>query len=234
MIGIAMDMTERRLLEDHLRSAHKLESIGLLAGGIAHDFNNLLTGILGNASLAQELAAARARAVPLLSNVVNASERAADLTQQLLAYSGKARFVSSRWTCLRSFSEITHLLQATIPKRVKLELDLAPGLPAMEADSSQVQQVIMNLVINAAEAIGDRPGAVTVRTSLRRRRRRGRFGDSSPATMSAWKCAMTAAAWTTPPRRASSTRSSPQSSPAGDSGWPQSRASYAVITAPLR
>ena len=163
-----MDTTERRLLEDHLRSAHKLESIGLLAGGIAHDFNNLLTGILGNASLAQELLPPEHESAPLLSNVVQASERAADLTQQLLAYSGKGRFVVQPLDLSLLVGEITHLLQATIPKRVTLKLELAPDLPAVEADSSQVQQVIMNLVINAAEAIGDRPGAVTVRTSLRR------------------------------------------------------------------
>ena len=168
MIGIAMDMTERRLLEDHLRSAQKLESIGLLAGGIAHDFNNLLTGILGNASLAQELLPARHETIPLLANVVNASERAADLTQQLLAYSGKGRFVVEPLDLSSLVDEITHLLQATIPKLVNLKLELAPDLPAVEADSSQVQQVIMNLVINAAEAIGNRPGTVTVRTSLRR------------------------------------------------------------------
>ena len=96
-IGIAMDMTERRLLEEHLRSAQKLESIGLLAGGIAHDFNNLLTGILGNASLAQEsVCRPRHETSPLLRTSSQASERAADLTQQLLAYSGKGRFVSSR------------------------------------------------------------------------------------------------------------------------------------------
>ena len=222
IIGIAMDITERRLLEDHLRSAHKLESIGLLAGGIAHDFNNLLTGILGNASLAQELLPpdARIRPAPVERGAGQRTGRRPDAATARLFRQGPLRRGAARLSLL--VGEITHLLQATIPKRSNLKLELAPDLPAVEADSSQVQQVIMNLVINAAEAIGDRPGAVTVRTSLRRRATTppasGR--SASPATTSVWKSAMTAAAWMTPPRRAFSTRSSPRNSPAAGSGWP--------------
>ncbi len=168
IVGIGLDITERRLLGEKLRNAQKLESIGLLAGGIAHDFNNLLTGILGNASVARDILPPGHEAEPLLANVVQASERAADLTQQLLAYSGKGRFVVEPLDLSSLVAEITNLLEATIPKMVTLQLDLASDLPAIEADSSQIQQVIMNLVINGAEAIGDGPGTLIVQTSLRR------------------------------------------------------------------
>ena len=149
-----MDMTERRLLEDQLRSAQKLESIGLLAGGIAHDFNNLLTGILGNASLAQEL-------LPLRhgNSAAHRKRRASERTGRRpdAATAGVLRQGPVRGGAagsLRSSDEITHLLQATIPKMVRLRLNSPPALPAVEADSSQVQQVIMNLVINGGR--GDR------------------------------------------------------------------------------
>ncbi|HJT87099.1 MAG TPA: GAF domain-containing protein [Bryobacteraceae bacterium] len=166
MIGLGLDVSDRHALEESLRNSQKLESVGLLAGGVAHDFNNLLTGILGNASLAMDLVPPRSPAVPLMESVMQASERAADLTRQLLAYSGKGRFVIEPVDLSELVKEIGNLLRTSIPKLVQLNLQLAPGLPAIEADSSQIQQVIMNLVINAAEAIGERPGTVTVRTGL--------------------------------------------------------------------
>jgi PAS domain S-box-containing protein len=159
------DVSERKRAEERLREAQKLESIGLLAGGIAHDFNNLLTGILGNASLAQDLLPPGSRAASILKDVVTAGERAADLTRQMLAYSGKGRFVVELVDLSRLAREITHLLRASIPKNVSLQLDLAEMLPPVEADAGQMQQVIMNLVLNAAEAIGDRQGTVQVRTA---------------------------------------------------------------------
>jgi PAS domain S-box-containing protein len=166
MIGLGMDVTDRRRLEDQVRKSQKLESIGLLAGGIAHDFNNLLTGVLGNASLASDLLPAESEAIPLIENVVRAGERAADLTQQLLAYSGKGRFVVKLLDLSELVREIANLVLTTIPKMVRLDLELDSSLPPIEADSSQVQQVVMNLVINAGEAIGDRRGRVLVRTGL--------------------------------------------------------------------
>ena len=151
-----------------MRQAQKLESIGLLAGGVAHDFNNLLTGILGNTSLVLDELPANSRLRPMLENVMLASERAADLTRQLLAYSGKGRFFVQSSDLSVLVREIGSLIQTSIPKKVQLRLDLAPDLPTVEIDSAQIQQLIMNLVINGAEAIGeDRSGLVTVSTGLR-------------------------------------------------------------------
>jgi PAS domain S-box-containing protein len=166
MVGLGMDMTERRRLEEKLRDSQRLESIGLLAGGIAHDFNNLLTGVMGSASLALEILPPQGEASRLMENVVGASERLADLTQQLLAYSGKGQFVIERIDLSVLVRRLASLLDTTIPKLVTLELDLEDGLPFIEGDISQIQQVVMNLVINAAEAMSDRSGRVMVKTGL--------------------------------------------------------------------
>jgi nitrogen-specific signal transduction histidine kinase len=153
---------------EQLRQAQKLESIGILAGGVAHDFNNLLTGVLGNASLIMSDLppghAAHARA----QDICAAAERAAGLTRQLLAYAGHGTFFVRPLNLSAVIRETASLLRLSISKNVALDLDLAEALPAIEADASQMQQVIMNLVINAAEAIGsDRPGVVTIRTATR-------------------------------------------------------------------
>jgi PAS domain S-box-containing protein len=166
IIGLGMDVTERRSLEEKLRSSQKLESIGLLAGGIAHDFNNLLTGIMGNAGLALQTLPKPSPAAPFLENVVHGSQRAADLTQQLLAYAGKGKFVVAPLDLSALVRQIANLVQSTISKMVRLEMELDGSLPMVEADASQIQQVVMNLVINAAEAIGERGGTVRVKTGL--------------------------------------------------------------------
>jgi signal transduction histidine kinase len=158
---------ERRTLEEQLRQAQKLESLGLLAGGVAHDFNNLLTGILGNASLALEVLDPPEPARTMLLDVVRASERAADLTRQLLAYAGKGRFVVQRVNVSEVVRDIADLICTSIPKLVSLRLDLSDTLPAIEADASQIQQLVMNLVINAGEAMEDRAGSVRVTTGSR-------------------------------------------------------------------
>ncbi len=163
--NVTRDITERKLFEEQLRETQKLESLGVLAGGVAHDFNNLLVGILGNASLAMDTVPADNPAWPLLEGVVQASERAAALTGQLLAYSGKGRFVIQPVDISSLVRDIVALLRTSIPRNVELELDLSAGLPTIDADVSQIQQLIMNLVINAAEAIGESHGSVKVRTS---------------------------------------------------------------------
>jgi CheY-like chemotaxis protein/two-component sensor histidine kinase len=141
----------------------KLESLGLLAGGIAHDFNNLLTGVMGNASLALENLSADDESRPLLDQVVASSERAAELTRQLLAYAGKGRFVVDHVNLSDLVRETSALVHASIPRAVELRFDMERDLPLIEADASQIQQIIMNLVINAAEAIAD-SGIVEIST----------------------------------------------------------------------
>jgi CheY-like chemotaxis protein len=145
-----------------------LESLGLLAGGIAHDFNNLLTGILGNASLGLTQLPDSAPIRKYFREIVSSSERAADLTRQLLAYAGKGRFVLERIDLSQLVREIEPLIHTSIPKMVDVQLDLGAGLPAVEADPGQIQQLVINLIVNGAEAIGDgNPGTVVIRTESR-------------------------------------------------------------------
>ncbi|HJT87726.1 MAG TPA: MASE1 domain-containing protein, partial [Bryobacteraceae bacterium] len=164
---VARDVRERNRFQEQLQQTQKLESLGVLAGGIAHDFNNLLLGILGNASLALDILGKHA-AVPMLQDVMSAAERAAQLTRQLLAYAGKAPLATAAVDLNNLVAELTPLLHASIPKTVHLNLQLESGVPPVEADQVQLQQVIMNMVINGAEAIPEgHPGTVTVATSAR-------------------------------------------------------------------
>jgi PAS domain S-box-containing protein len=163
-LEINSDVTERRKIEEQLRHTQKLESLGVLAGGVAHDFNNLLTGILGNASLALDATPAHDPNRMLLAEVTQAAERAADLTRQLLAYAGKGRFVLRSLNLSALVREISGLVQTSIPKSVQVRLQLVDDLPAVEADPGQLQQIVMNLVINGAEAIPPEGGTVLVRT----------------------------------------------------------------------
>ncbi len=165
-LEINSDITERRQIEEQLRHTQKLESLGVLAGGIAHDFNNLLTGVLGNASLAMDGLFHRSREHLLLEAITKAAERAADLTRQLLAYAGKGRFIMRTLNLSELVRDISALVQTSIPRQVDLKLQLAEGLPGVEADPGQLQQIVMNLVINAAEAIGPEGGSVLVRTGV--------------------------------------------------------------------
>jgi signal transduction histidine kinase len=155
---------ERRRLDERLRESQKLESLGLLAGGVAHDFNNLLTGILANASLVLDSTPAGDPNRDALGEVVLAAQRAADLTRQLLAYSGKGCFIMEPLNLSELVRETSSLMRASLPKKVELALDLADDLPAVEADASQIQQLIMNLIINGGEAIGENVGVVRVIT----------------------------------------------------------------------
>jgi two-component system CheB/CheR fusion protein len=163
------DVGDRKKFEFELRETQKLESLGLLAGGIAHDFNNLLTGILGNASLALSDTSSDQPMRMRLRQIVDAAERAAFLTRQMLAYAGRGRFMIAHIDLGDLVAEISQLIRTSIPKTVDLKLDPAPNLPSIEADPAQIQQLVMNLVINGAEAIGEEQGGtVTVRTSVRR------------------------------------------------------------------
>lgn len=158
---------ERRNLEEQLRHAQKLESLGLLAGGVAHDFNNLLTGILGNASLVLETIGPDPAVQGMLTDIIRASERAADLTRQLLAYAGKGKFVIEPVDTSALVRDISELLRTSVPRTVELSLALGNSLPKVEGDPSQIQQLVMNLILNAVEAAGERPGNVRVITARR-------------------------------------------------------------------
>jgi PAS domain S-box-containing protein len=155
---------DRAALERQLFQAQKMESLGVLAGGIAHDFNNLLMGVLGHAGLALEQLSPLSPVRRNLESIQKAGQRAADLTRQMLAYSGRGQFVVRHLDLTTQVEEMLHLLEVSLPKTVVLNLDLRKALPAVSADASQIQQVIMNLVINAAEAIGEAPGAITLAT----------------------------------------------------------------------
>jgi PAS domain S-box-containing protein len=158
------DITEARRLEGQLLQAQKMESLGVLAGGIAHDFNNLLTGILGNADMALIELSSSSAALVNLDAIGVAARRAAELCRQLLAYSGKGRFVVQAVDLRELVEEMLHLLQLSISKKAVLKLNFASGLPAVEADATQLRQIIMNLIVNASDAIGDRSGVISVTT----------------------------------------------------------------------
>jgi two-component system cell cycle sensor histidine kinase/response regulator CckA len=157
---------ERRRLEKQVQQAQKLESLGVLADGIALDFNNLLMAILGHAGLALQELPPGSPARQSIEEVEAASRRAAELTRQLLAYSGKAHLETVALDLGEAVRDITHILQVSISKKVSLRFHFAGGLPAAEADPSQLRQAILNLIVNASEAIGDREGTITVSTGL--------------------------------------------------------------------
>ncbi|MFT3781588.1 MAG: PAS domain-containing protein [Nibricoccus sp.] len=171
--GLAIDITQRKdaeaeklLVERRLLEGQKLESIGMLAGGIAHDFNNLLTGIIGNANLASLDLPSQSPIRNNLRQIETASQRAAELCQQMLAYAGKGRFVIHPVELGQLVRSTLPLLQASISKRAKLNFDLQPDLPAVMSDPTQMRQIIMNLVINASEALGDKDGEIAITTNL--------------------------------------------------------------------
>jgi PAS domain S-box-containing protein len=155
--------TERRMLQ-----AQKLESLGVLAGGIAHDFNNLLTAMLGNASLARlELPECSPVHRPL-GQIENAAVRAAELCKEMLAYSGRSQLATVLTNLSALVEDTTQLLQVSISKKCVLKLELHQPLPAIMADPTQIRQIVMNLVINASDAIGERSGLIRVSTGVMR------------------------------------------------------------------
>ena len=171
LVGIVQDVTEQkvaserqRALEKQILHTQKLESLGVLAGGIAHDFNNILTSILGNTDLAIMELPPASPVHSYMESVRSSSKRAADLSRQMLAYSGKGRFVIQHISMNDIIEEMAHLLDVSISKTVVLKYDLAKALPAVEADVTQMNQIIMNLIINASEAIGEKSGLISIRT----------------------------------------------------------------------
>lgn len=171
--GFLLDVTERvqaeREREEFLEQAEqsqRLESLGILAGGIAHDFNNLLTGVLGGARLAlHDLAPGHPARRPI-QDAVQAAEQATDLTRQMLAYSGGRPGDVVSLDLSENTREIAGLLRSSIPRRVHLWMDLADDLPPVEADPGQMQQLVMNLATNAAEALEGSTGTVSIATGV--------------------------------------------------------------------
>lgn len=171
LLGISEDITERKLEEQRqkaferkLQETQKLESLGVLAGGIAHDFNNLLVSILGNIGLVLVDLEPESPVREPVEQIKVAAQRAADLTRQMLAYSGKGRFVMQRINLNSVITEITQLLHVSISKNAQLKFNLMQNLPPIEGDVTQVRQVLMNLIVNASDAIGDRQGTISLTT----------------------------------------------------------------------
>ena len=157
---------ERLELELRLQEAQKMESLALLAGGIAHDFNNMLVAILGNASLSLTELPAESVVRSKIEAIEIAAQRAAELTKQLLAYSGSLNHEQSSFDLSKVVEEMGHLLTVAISRNVVLNYDLAEQPIAVVGDITQIRQVIMNLLTNGSDAVGDRSGLVTIRTGL--------------------------------------------------------------------
>ncbi len=169
--GIARDITERKRaeeerkrLEAQIQHAQKLEGLGVLAGGIAHDFNNLLVGMLGYAGLALAKLPEESPARAYLEKIESSAQRAADLTNQMLAYSGKGSFVVRPLNLSKLVTDVGHLLAASISKKAILRYQCEEALPSMVGDTSQLHQVVMNLITNASDALGDDAGMITIAT----------------------------------------------------------------------
>ncbi|MEI7685367.1 MAG: PAS domain S-box protein [Planctomycetota bacterium] len=174
VVGAMQDITARKeaearreQLESRMRDAQKLESLGVLAGGIAHDFNNLLTTILGYADLASDQLPRTSPAQAYLQKIERSSRRAADLCQQMLAYAGKGKVLVGPIDLGELIREANDLLRLSFSKKARLQLELVEKLPAIEADASQIRQVVMNLAMNAAEAVGEESGQVKLATGVK-------------------------------------------------------------------
>lgn len=175
LIGAILDITERnkaeeeRLnLERQLLHTQKLESLGILSGGIAHDFNNLLQAMLGNLDLALMKLPQETPARKNIDRSIKAARKAAQLTNMMLAYSGKGIFIIKPLNLTELVEENSTMLEAAIPKSITLEKQLDHTLPNIKADAGQLQQVIMNLITNAAEAIGDQGGKIRLSTGVKK------------------------------------------------------------------
>ncbi len=173
VLGVSRNISERRrreeaqrALETQMLQAQKLESLGVMAGGIAHDFNNILTTILGNAELAQAELPETSAARPRLRDIDEASRRAADLCRQMLAYSGRGRVVVESLDLSEIVRGMAHMLNVSISKKAVLRASLPPGLPRVTADATQIRQIVMNLIINASEALADGQGTILLSTGV--------------------------------------------------------------------
>jgi PAS domain S-box-containing protein len=171
--GIGLDITDklntekaRERLEVQIQHTQKLESLGVLAGGIAHDFNNILMAILGYADLALLDTPPGSPAISSLHEIEKATRNAADLSKQMLAYSGKGTFQIIKLNVNEIIQEMTHLLEISISKNAVIKYNLYDDLPSIEADPSQIRQIIMNLVTNASDAMDKTSGVISITTNM--------------------------------------------------------------------
>ncbi|GIW79337.1 MAG: hypothetical protein KatS3mg105_1144 [Gemmatales bacterium] len=166
VLGIFWDVTEQRLLENQLRQAQKMDAIGKLAGGIAHDFNNLLTAIIGNLELLRSETSGESPAFELLTNAIKASIRASDLTRQLLSFARQTPLLTGPVNINESIEETVKLLRRTIDPRISIETDLEPHLWQIRGDAAQIGQVLMNLCLNARDAMPEGGRLVLATTNI--------------------------------------------------------------------
>ena len=173
LVGLISDISESRqaeeeriLLEEKFHHAQKMESLGVLAGGIAHDFNNILTVILGHCFMGMEGCDQERSCKSHFQQIESASNRAADLCRQMLTYAGKSPLVQTPVNLWLLVDDVVKMLQSAIKKNVTIELELNQRVPEIKGDAGQIQQIVMNLIINAAEAIGDANGSIKVALSV--------------------------------------------------------------------
>jgi len=173
IVAIIRDIEERKRAEEQRRAndekmqqVQRLESLGVMAGGIAHDFNNLLMIIQGNIDMAHMSVSHESRPGKFLNAAAKACVSAAELTKQMLAYAGKGRMLIQSVNVNDLIDEIKSILEANLTKNININCSLDKGIPKIAADSSQIKQLIINLVINASEAIGDAPGKISIKTGV--------------------------------------------------------------------
>lgn len=174
LVGVHSDITEQKRVEEESKNlqvqvlhTQKLESLGILAGSIAHDFNNLLLGILGNADLALLQLSQNSPAKKNITDIISISKRAAELCRQMLAYSGKGKFIIESVNLSGLVFEIGHLLEISICKKAELRYNLEENIPSFSADATQIRQVIMNLITNASDALSGKKGVITISTGVK-------------------------------------------------------------------
>lgn len=174
ILTLCRDITERKRIEEErkdletqMQQSQKMESLGVLAGGIAHDFNNLLMAVLGNADMALSSLAPNSPICETIQEIIKGAHRAAELCKQMLAYSGKSQFVVEPQELSAIVREMTHMLEVSVSKKAVLRYNFADNLPAIDADATQLRQVVMNLILNASEALDNKSGVISVATGAR-------------------------------------------------------------------
>jgi signal transduction histidine kinase len=164
IFGVIQDVTDARRAQQQLFASQKLESIGLLANGIAHDFNNLLSSVLAQAELALAELAAGSKPAHELDAIRSVAVRGSEIVRQLMIYSGKDAEVGGPVNVSRVVTELMQLITISVSKHASIETDLLPDLPPVQCTPEKIAQIVMNLVINASEAIGNTDGLIRIRT----------------------------------------------------------------------